>query len=146
MNKILEYDKAKDKLLLKEKIAQFFMPAAFINDTEEEIQALETLIRDHGIGGICFFHSRASAATNYEGKKEVVWNDKSFETLVEKAKSTTDLKRRTALYEKAQEVFKQEVPWVTVAHATVFKAMSPKVKGYQISPFGTEDFTKIELK
>lgn len=81
MNIILEYDKAKEKLLLKEKIGQFFMPAAFINDTEEEIQALEDLIRNHGIGGICFFHSRASAATNYEGKKEVVWNDKSFETL-----------------------------------------------------------------
>lgn len=80
------------------------------------------------------------------GSNVARWCDKNFETLVEKAKSTTDLKRRTALYEKAQEVFKDEVPWVTVAHATVFKAMSPKVKGYKISPFGTEDFTKIELK
>ena len=67
----------------KERIAQFFMPAAFINDTEEEVQALEKMIREHGIGGLCFFHSRASAATNYEGPKEVLYNEKSKERLQE---------------------------------------------------------------
>ncbi|WP_422080713.1 glycoside hydrolase family 3 protein [Ulvibacterium sp.] len=64
-----------------EKIGQLFMPAAFINDTEVEIQKLERLITEHNIGGICFFHSRASAATNYEGKKEVIYNKDSFDTL-----------------------------------------------------------------
>jgi len=72
-----------ESLSQKERIAQCFMPAAFINDTEEEVQALEELIRDHGIGGLCFFHSRASAATNYEGPKEVVYNEKSRERLKE---------------------------------------------------------------
>ena len=48
------------------------MPAAFINDTEAEIQALERLISKHHVGGLCFFHSRASAATNFEGKKKVM--------------------------------------------------------------------------
>ena len=42
----------------------------FINDTEEEIQILEKLISEHHVGGLCFFHSRASAATNYEGEKD----------------------------------------------------------------------------
>ena len=72
-----------ESLSQKERIAQCFMPAAFINDTEEEIQAIEELIREHGIGGLCFFHSRASAATNYEGPKEVVYNEKSRERLKE---------------------------------------------------------------
>ncbi|MCB0408507.1 MAG: ABC transporter substrate-binding protein, partial [Bdellovibrionales bacterium] len=80
------------------------------------------------------------------GSNVARWCDKNFENLVEKAKSTTDIAKRTELYEKAQEIFKKEAPWVTLAHATVFKAMSPQVKGYKISPFGTEDFTKIELK
>ncbi len=57
------------------------MPAAFINDTEEEIQQLEKLISKHHVGGLCFFHSRASAATNFEGKKKVIKNENSFETL-----------------------------------------------------------------
>lgn len=81
MNRMLNYEEAKDGLSLSEKVGQLFMPAAFINDTEEEILLLEKLIRDQGVGGLCFFHSRASAATNYESKKKVVYNENSFETL-----------------------------------------------------------------
>src|SRR5690606_16486056 len=62
-------------------VGQFFMPAAFINDEEEEIQKIESLIRDCCIGGLCFFHSRASAATNFEGKKVVIRNENSLDTL-----------------------------------------------------------------
>jgi dipeptide transport system substrate-binding protein len=80
------------------------------------------------------------------GSNVARWCDKSFESLVEKGKSTTDLGKRTEFYEQAQMIFKQEAPWVTLAHATVFKAMSANVKGYLISPFGTEDFSQIELK
>jgi len=69
-------------LSILEKIGQLFMPAAFINDTEAEVQKLEHLIRTYAIGSICFFHSRASAATNFEGKKEVVHNDSSYERLL----------------------------------------------------------------
>lgn len=81
MNKISDYKITTNELSFSEKIGQLFMPAAFINDTEEEIQKLEKLIKYHGIGSLCFFHSRASAATNYEGKKEVVYNADSFKSL-----------------------------------------------------------------
>ena len=57
---------------LKQKIGQFFFPAVFINDTEENIQETERLIKEYNIGGLTFFHSRASAATNYESKTKVV--------------------------------------------------------------------------
>lgn len=69
-------------MTLEQKIGQFFFPAAFINDTEENIQEIERLIKEHNIGGLTFFHSRASAATNYESKK-VEFNDNSFERLKE---------------------------------------------------------------
>ena len=81
MNSLLTYSKARTQITKKEKIGQLFMPAAFINDTEEEVQALEQLIEEYHVGGLCFFHSRASAATNYEGKKEVIYNEQSFQTL-----------------------------------------------------------------
>ena len=71
----------KNKLSLKQKVGQLFMPAAFINDSEEEIQRLEQLIANYHIGSICFFHSRASAATNFEGKKEVLYNKDSLDQL-----------------------------------------------------------------
>jgi beta-glucosidase-like glycosyl hydrolase len=79
--RVAPYAEASLQLSLREKIGQFFMPAAFINDSENEIRALEELIREGAVGGICFFHSRASAATNYEGKKKVVYNEKSYDLL-----------------------------------------------------------------
>ena len=81
MFKIAPYNIATAQLALKEKVGQLFMPAAFINDTEDEIQELEKLIATHHIGGLCFFHSRASAATNFEGKKKIVYNEQSLTTL-----------------------------------------------------------------
>ncbi|MDC6367563.1 MULTISPECIES: glycoside hydrolase family 3 protein [Flavobacteriaceae] len=77
------YQLSKIELSLKEKVGQLFMPAVFINDTEEEVQQMEDLIQKHCIGSICFFHSRASAATNFEGKKKVVYNEKSYDRLKE---------------------------------------------------------------
>jgi len=56
----------------KQKTAQFFLPAAFVHDTEENYQALEELIREVGIGGLTFFHSRHSAAANFEKRAEVL--------------------------------------------------------------------------
>ncbi len=70
-------------MTLEQKIGQFFFPAVFINDTEENIQATEELIKKHNIGGLTFFHSRASAATNYESKKKIEFNDESYQRLKE---------------------------------------------------------------
>jgi beta-glucosidase-like glycosyl hydrolase len=70
-------------MTFKQKIGQFFFPAAFINDTEENILEIERLIKEYNIGGLTFFHSRASAATNYETKKKIEFNDNSFERLKE---------------------------------------------------------------
>lgn len=93
MINIAPYPKASAALSLKEKVGQLFMPAAFINDGEVEIQAMEKLIEEHHIGSLCFFHSRASAATNFEGKKEVIYNEDSLNTL----------KKLIAQYQKASK-------------------------------------------
>jgi len=68
-------------ITLKEKIGQLFMPAAFVNDTAEGIEEIENLIREHHVGGLTFFHSRAMAVTNYGKKQDVVRNEKSAERL-----------------------------------------------------------------
>lgn len=85
MNKLPEIDLP--KLSITKKIGQLFMAAAFINDSEKEFQKLEKLISEHHIGALCFFHSRASAATNFEKKVDAVTSEKikvnqsSFEAL-----------------------------------------------------------------
>ena len=65
-----------------QKIAQLFSPAAFIHDTEENYQAIETLIREQEVGGLTFFHSRHSAAANFEKRAEVLDVSGTFEKLI----------------------------------------------------------------
>lgn len=74
------------------------------------------------------------------------WCDKRYSHYIGRARVTTNLRKRTNFYEKAQEIFKQEAPWVTMAHATVYKAMLKSVTGYKMTPFGHDIFTSVSLK
>lgn len=74
------------------------------------------------------------------------WCDKKFNKLVTDAKITPDVAKRTALYKDAQKIFKDEAPWVTLAHSTTYRAMSKKVKGYKIDPLGQDVFTKVSVE
>ncbi len=64
------YEQVRNTLPKKARVGQMFMPAAFIHDTDAEVARLEALIRDHAPGGLCFFHSRASAAANFGGSPQ----------------------------------------------------------------------------
>lgn len=77
------YSTATTDLSISEKMGQCFMAAAFINDSETSVRELEELISDGLVGGLCFFHSRASAATNFEGKQEIPVNMDSLGRLKE---------------------------------------------------------------
>lgn len=65
-----------------QKIAQCFSPAAFIHDSEENYQAMENLIQEEEIGGLTFFHSRHSAAANFEKRAEVLDVSGTLEKMV----------------------------------------------------------------
>ena len=88
------YDDVRRNLTISQKVGQLFMPAVFINDSEEEVEKMEQLIQDSYIGALCFFHSCASAATNFEGKKKIIYNEKSLERL----------KQLIARYQKAAKI------------------------------------------
>jgi dipeptide transport system substrate-binding protein len=74
------------------------------------------------------------------------WCHPEFDKLVTDAVLTVDQKRRTELYLKAQKVFKREVPWVTLFHAKVFRAMKTNVKNYRIDPFGYDYFDQVIME
>jgi dipeptide transport system substrate-binding protein len=62
-----------------------------------------------------------------------------------RAKATTDPAERTALYEQAQVLFKQEEPVLTLAHSKVFMPMNKKVLNYTMSPLGTHSFVGVSI-
>lgn len=80
------------------------------------------------------------------GSNYARWCDKEFEDYVEKGKVITDVKKRSALYAKAQKRFKKQAPWVTLAHSKVFRAMRKNVVGYKIDPFGGDIFYGVDKK
>jgi dipeptide transport system substrate-binding protein len=71
---------------------------------------------------------------------------KEFDGLVLKARNSLDQKERTALYMKAQEVFKRDMPWSTIAHSVVNQPSAKGVEGYKISPFAIHDFSGVSVK
>jgi dipeptide transport system substrate-binding protein len=73
------------------------------------------------------------------------WCYQPFEDLIQKAKIVTSADERTALYEEAQVVFKDQAPWATIAHSVVFMPMRPEVKGYKVHPLGGHIFYGVSL-
>ncbi len=73
------------------------------------------------------------------------WCNKDFSDLLAKAKATSDQAERTKLYEEAQVIFKDQAPWATLGHSTVFMPMSAKVSGYVMSPLGSHSFENVDI-
>ncbi|TKC78838.1 ABC transporter substrate-binding protein [Trinickia terrae] len=74
------------------------------------------------------------------------WCDRTFNQLVDDARSTSNVDRRTALYQQAQGVFKQQVPFTPIAHSIVFLPVSKRVKGMVFSPLGSHRFDGVWLE
>lgn len=62
--------------------AQLFSPAAYIHDSEENQMQIEKLISESNIGGLTFFHSRHSAAANFEKRQETLHYENTLEKLI----------------------------------------------------------------
>ncbi len=74
------------------------------------------------------------------------WCNETFNDLLVRAKQTANVAQRTQLYESAQLVFKDEAPWVTIAHSVVFKPVRKEVVDFRIDPFGGHVFYGVDLK
>ena len=80
------------------------------------------------------------------GANRARWCYKPFDDLLRQAKQISDVDERTKLYEKAQMVFKEEAPWVTIAHSVVFKPVRKEVVDFRIDPFGGHVFYGVDLQ
>jgi len=69
-----------------------------------------------------------------------------FDALVTRAKLATDQAERETLYRKAQEIVREEAPWVPLAHSVVFMATRADVTGFRIDPLGRQPFEGVDLK
>ena len=86
---------------------------------------------------------------NKEGKPNAQnipkWCDAAFQEAITKAVQITDTAERTKLYQDAQKIVAAQVPWINVAHSTVFEPTRKSVSGYKISPFGAHEFQNVDV-
>jgi len=74
------------------------------------------------------------------------WCYEPYEELIQRAKITSDPQERAELYAQAQAVFKQQAPWLTIDHSTVYVPMSSKVTGFQLYATGGHRFFELDLQ
>jgi len=73
------------------------------------------------------------------------WCNKQFEDLVVKAAQTPKQADRAKLYEQAQVIFKEEAPWITLAHSIRFDPVRKEVKGYKMDATAHHYFNRVDL-
>ena len=71
--------------------------------------------------------------------------NKAFDEQVIGARNTMDHAKRVAMYEKAQQIFKHDLPWTTLAHSVINQPMRKEVEGFKISPLGDYKFEAVSL-
>lgn len=80
------------------------------------------------------------------GNNYARWCNKDFDKLIMDARSNTNQEQRIANYKQAQVIFKQELPWTTVANSVVTVLTTPNVKDYKISPLGSIRFDGVDIE
>lgn len=72
--------------------------------------------------------------------------DEALDKLISEGKTTTDQQKRTALYQQAQAIIQQQALWLPLAHPTAYVLTRDTVSGYQVSPFGRQDFSRVKVQ
>jgi dipeptide transport system substrate-binding protein len=136
-----------EKVGIKAKLVTFDWPTYLAKSKEES--ATYSLIQFGWTGdngdpdnflNVLLSCSAVAAGSNY-----AKWCQQPFDGLVQKARTQTKLADRTKSYQQAQKVFKEQAPWVTLAHSKVYRALSKRVTGYKIDPFGGDGFYPVDL-
>ena len=73
------------------------------------------------------------------------WCDAAFNAAITKAVEITDPAERTKLYQEAQKIHAAQVPWLNIAHSTVFEPIRKSVSGYKASPLGKESLYFVDV-
>lgn len=93
-----------------------------------------------------FFTPNLSCDAYKSGGNRSRWCNKDFDKVLADARLETDQKKRTKLYEKAQQIVYDDVPWIPTVHMIAFVAQRKNVSGFVQSPFMTNNFYTVDLK
>ncbi len=79
------------------------------------------------------------------GYNRSFWCNEEFDEVVLAARRSADQAERKQLYMKAQEIFHEQAPWVTIAHSVVYVPIRAEVENFVIDPLGKHDFKSVDI-
>jgi dipeptide transport system substrate-binding protein len=74
------------------------------------------------------------------------WCNHEYSDLVAQARHILDRGERIRLYQKAQEIFREEAPWFSIVYPQQYQVMRKEVTGYKINPFGYHPLYGVDLE
>ncbi|MDH0896563.1 MULTISPECIES: ABC transporter substrate-binding protein [unclassified Pseudomonas] len=92
-----------------------------------------------------FLTPQFACASVQSGLNFARYCDPQLDKLIAEGKAASDQQQRDTLYRQAQAIIQQQALWLPLAHPTAFALHSDKVSGYQVSPFGRQDFSRVKL-
>jgi ABC-type transport system substrate-binding protein len=93
-----------------------------------------------------FLTPQFSCAAVQSGTNFARYCDPGLDKLISAGKTTSEQGVRTKLYQQAQAQIQQQALWLPLAHPTAAALVRQDVQGYEVSPFGRQDFSKVVVK
>lgn len=93
-----------------------------------------------------FLTPQFSCAAVKSGTNFARFCDKDLDQLISEGKRSPDLAARTVKYQVAQRMIKDDALWIPLAHPIAAVITRADVTGYQVSPFGRQNFATAQVK
>ncbi|TBU92531.1 ABC transporter substrate-binding protein [Phytopseudomonas dryadis] len=90
-----------------------------------------------------FLTPQFSCASLESGLNFARYCDPRLDELIADGKAVSDQAQRSTLYKEAQAIIQQQALWLPLAHPTAYALTRKQVEGYQVSPFGRQDFSAV---
>lgn len=93
-----------------------------------------------------FLSPNLACAAVAGGGNKARWCNAAFDKLLEQARATTDLAKRTVLYQQAQRILYDEVGLIPLVYPETNTVVSKRVTGFAPNPLALHDFRHVAVK
>lgn len=93
-----------------------------------------------------FLTPQFSCASVKSGLNFARYCEPALDKLIADGKAASDQAQRGRLYHQAQKLIHEQALWLPLAHPTAYALARKEVQGYQVNPFGRQDFSRVAVK
>jgi dipeptide transport system substrate-binding protein len=93
-----------------------------------------------------FLSPNLSCAAVAGGGNKARWCSPAFDKLLEQARATTDIAKRTTLYQQAQRLLYDDVGLIPLVYAEAHTVVNRRVGGFSPNPLALHDFRAVTVK